>query len=298
MADRNLSVRRLLRPIGHGLEALVAMVVMAVFAMLPVDAASALGGWLARAVGTRLGITNRAIRNLRRALPGLDDRQIEAAIGGMWDNLGRVFAEYPHLTKIGQHRIELAGTEHLEPVRAEGVPCIFFTGHLGNWETIVLGLHKAGLRFHQVYRTLNNPIVEALMGRLRNLSKEELIPKGRAGARRIVAILKDGKRLGMLVDQKMNDGVSVPFFGRPAMTAPGLAQLSKRFGAVAIPVRLERLDGCHFRVTFHAPLDVPDSGDRAADIETMMTSVNRMLEQWITERPDQWLWLHRRWPDS
>jgi KDO2-lipid IV(A) lauroyltransferase len=298
MADRNNPLQRLLRSVSHGLEALATLAAMAVFAILPVDTASALGGRVARAIGSRLGISNRATRNLRRALPDLTDHQVEAAITGMWDNLGRVFAEYAHLNKIREHRIELVGIEHLEQVRADGVPCIFFTGHLGNWETIVLGLHKAGLRYHLVYRILNNPIIEAVMGRLRNLSTEELIPKGRNGARRIVSILKDGKRLAMLVDQKMNDGVSVPFFGRPAMTAPGLAQLSKRFGTVVIPVRLERLSGCHFRVTFHPPLEVPDSGDRTADIVTMMTHVNHMLEQWITERPEQWLWLHRRWPDS
>ena len=101
----------------------------------------------------------------------------------------------------------------------------------------------------------------------------------------------------MLVDQKMNDGIAVPFFGRAAMTAPALAQLGLRYRCPVVPVRLERLAGCRFRVTIHPPLSFPDTGDQAADVRTTMTAVNALLEGWIRAGPEQWLWLHRRWPD-
>jgi KDO2-lipid IV(A) lauroyltransferase len=96
----------------------------------------------------------------------------------------------------------------------------------------------------------------------------------------------------------MNDGIAVPFFGRDAMTAPALARLALRYDCPVIPTRLERIGGCRFRLTFHAPLVVETSGDRRRDVASIMTEVNRRIEGWIRDRPGQWLWLHRRWPEG
>jgi len=101
----------------------------------------------------------------------------------------------------------------------------------------------------------------------------------------------------MLVDQKMNDGIPVPFFGRDAMTAPALARLALRFDCAVVPVRVDRLARARFRITAEPPLPLPRSGERARDTAALMRSVNAVLERWIRERPDHWLWLHRRWPD-
>ena len=101
----------------------------------------------------------------------------------------------------------------------------------------------------------------------------------------------------MLTDQKMNDGIPVPFFGRPAMTAPALAVLALRFDCVVLPARVERLGGAHFRLTVFPALPLPRSGDSHADAATLMARVNAILETWIRERPEQWFWVHRRWSD-
>jgi KDO2-lipid IV(A) lauroyltransferase len=102
--------------------------------------------------------------------------------------------------------------------------------------------------------------------------------------------------MAMLVDQKMNDGISVPFLGLDAMTAPAVAQLAYRYECPLVPGRVERLGGAHFRVSFYPPLEKPDSGDRQADIEALMGMVNATLGDWVRERPEQWLWIHNRWP--
>src|SRR6185437_12707464 len=125
----------------------------------------------------------------------------------------------------------------------------------------------------------------------------ELIPKGALGSRRAVAALRRGGHLSMLADQKLNDGIAVPFFGRPAMTAPALASLALHYDCAVLPARVERLGGARFRLTIHPPLQMPRSGDRAADAAALMAAVNATLESWIRERPEQWFWLHRRWPD-
>jgi KDO2-lipid IV(A) lauroyltransferase len=289
-------------PVGwsYRIEAWLAALLFGGFGLLPLDRASALGGALARAIGPRLGLTKRARLNLRRALPELDAAQTEAIIRGMWDNLGRVAAEYPHLRKIkvfaGDGRVETRGLEHLDRALAAGRRVILFSGHLANWEIAALAGGQYGLDIAQIYRAANNPLVDRLVGRLRG-DQGELIPKGAVASRRAVAALRRGGHLSLLVDQKMNDGIAAPFFGRDAMTAPALALFALHYDCDVLPVRIERIDGAHFQLTVYPKLVVPGSGDRDADVLALMTEVNRTLEGWIRERPEQWFWLHRRWSD-
>lgn len=281
-------------------------VIYFVFRALPLDAASALGGALARLVGPRLGLSRRARRNLERTFPGIDAAAIEATVVEMWDNLGRLAAELPHLPRIkvfdddpirGRRRVDATGFEHLDAAAKSGKPIIFFTAHIGNWEIAPLLSMRRGLPLHVVYRSANNKWADRLFLAGRRDVVGGLIPKGAEGARLMLKALQQGKALGMLVDQKMNDGIAVPFMGRMAMTAPALAQLALRFDCIVLPAWVERLGGARYRVTIQPPLPLPDSGDRHADILALMTAVNATMEEWIRAKPGQWLWLHKRWPD-
>lgn len=284
----------------HRIEALGATLFFAAMRALPIDAASAVGGCLARVVGPRLRISARARRHLSAALPDLPAAEIERVLRGMWDNLGRVAAEYPHLRQIRVFapggRVETVGAEHLDRAIAAGRPVIVFGGHLGNWEIAALAAGQYGIDVAQVYRAANNPLVDRMIARFRG-SDSEFIAKGAVASRRALAALRRGAHLTLLVDQKLNDGIAVPFFGRPAMTAPALAQLALHFDCTVLPARVERLRGAHFRLTVYPALTVPQSGERAADVASLMAAVNRTLEDWIRERPEQWFWVHRRWPD-
>lgn len=306
MADRSPWQRWISRHIGHPCETAGLHVVHFVLRSLPLDAASALGGAAARWVGPRLRVSRRARRNLERVFPGLDAAQIEAIIREMWDNLGRVAAEMPHLPQIkvfdtdpvgGPRRVEVAGLEHLDAARHRGRPVIFFTAHIGNWEIGPLLSSRLGVPLHVVYRSANNPWADRLFLSGRREVVSGLIPKGAEGARLTLKALQSGQALGMLVDQKMNDGIAVPFMGRDAMTAPALAQLALKFDCVVVPVWVERRGGAYYRVTIEPPMAIERSGDRHADIKALMTRVNARMEAWIRKRPGQWLWLHRRWPD-
>jgi Kdo2-lipid IVA lauroyltransferase/acyltransferase len=298
MADGKPVVRRLGRGAVHAVEAVLAGLVYGLFWLLPTGFASALGGWLGRTIGPRLGITRRAARNLRGAFPELGEAQVSGILVEMWGNLGRVMGEFPHIERIVRERLEIVGADGLSAVRRKAVPCIYFSGHLGNWELFPLAARRVGDPVVQVYRPANNRLVDAMLRHVRRVDPDDLMPKGRRGARGAIAALRAGRSLGMLVDQKMNDGIPVPFFNRDAMTAPALAELALRHGCLLIPVRIERLGGCQFRLTIAAPLEVPPSGDRRRDVAAIMEAVNRLLESWIRDRPGQWLWLHRRWPDS
>ena len=287
-------------PWSDRIEAGGAALFFAAMGALPIDAASALGGALARHIGPWLGVSKRARRNLRAALPELSAREIERVLRGMWDNLGRVAAEYPHLPRVrifpAGGRVETSGIEHLDRAIAAGRPVIIFGGHLGNWEIAARAAGQYGIDVAQIYRAANNPLVDRMIARFRGTGSE-FIPKGAIASRRALAALRRGAHLTLLVDQKLNDGIPVPFFGRPAMTAPALALLALHFDCAVLPARVERLQGAHFRLTIHPPLPLPKSGERAADVAGLMEAVNRTLETWIRERPEQWFWLHRRWPD-
>jgi len=284
----------------HRLQAGAAKTAWALFRLLPVDVASAAGAALLSLIGPWLRAHKVADRNLRRAFPEKSDAEIRAILRGMWRNLGRTLGELPHIDRIvaDPRRVTLDGQPHIDALRDDGRAGFMFAGHLANWEMAALSVaQRGGLPLHLFYRAPNNPLVEDFFRRIRRGAAGELLPKGRTGARRSVELLKSGEHIGMLVDQKMNDGIPVPFFGRDAMTAPALAQLALRFGLPIVPVQVVRTGGCRFHVTVNPPLDVPATGDRHADIEETMRRVNAMLEGWVRAHPEQWLWVHRRWPD-
>jgi KDO2-lipid IV(A) lauroyltransferase len=235
------------------------------------------------------------------AFPDKPKDEIEDLISQMWDNLGRTVTEYPLLNRIrvGGHspHVKLVGDEYLELLRDDDKPGLLFTGHLGNWEIPAICISARGLPQHFVYRAPNNPYVEKLFKR-RHLIDCTPIPKGARGARVALKALSQGGHLGMLVDQKMNDGIPAPFFGHDAMSAPALAQFALKFKCPVIPVRVERLQGPNFCITCYPPLEIIPSGDKQADILAITTRVNSVLESWIREQPAQWLWLHNRWPDN
>lgn len=287
----------LIRKFGYPIEAVLLHGASALFRSLPLDRASALGGWIGRIFGPRLAANRIARRNLTRVFPEKPAAEIEAILTGMWDNLGRTIAEYPHLDRIGSERVEFVGGEHADALRDDGKGGIIVGGHLGNWEVQTIAARKRGLEAAVVYRAPNNPYVDDLLVALRGAATDTQIPKGPNGARALLRLLANGGHVGMLIDQKMNDGIPLPFFGRDAMTAPAAAQLSLRFGIPLCVVFTERLDGANFRVTLFPPQACPTSGDRNADSRILMERLNRVLEDWIRERPAQWLWLHRRWPD-
>lgn len=274
----------------------------ALFRVLPLDTASAFGGWLGRHLGPRFSVHRRAAGNLARAMPDLGPAEQARVLDGMWDNLGRVLAEYAHLGEMRQSRpgrrdrIELVGSEHVDAVRASGKPVIFFSAHFGNWELPSLMAVTQGLPLVHVYRAANNPLTEALLQRLRKPVGGRHIPKGAEAAREMIRALKRKEPLALLVDQKLNNGIAVPFFGRDAMTAPAIAEFALRFGCLVVPVHTERLGGAYFRVTVEAPMTFTPTGDNTADVYNALLTINRIIEGWIRDRPDHWFWVHRRWP--
>lgn len=284
----------------HPLEALAATVVWGLFRILPVDAASAVGGWLARTVGPSLKLSQRARANIRRAFPGIKDDDAERIVVDMWDNLGRTVAEFPHIGSFrfdgDNPRVRINGLQHLIDFRDDGQPGFYLSAHLGNWELAPMTAHVHGVPSAFVYREANNRLVEGLYMSGRRQYRDMMIPKGAEGAKQMIKALREGRHVGIMADQKMNDGIAVAFFGIDAMTAPALAQLALRFNCPVIPARVIRDGGCRFTVEISAPIYAEDSGDKTQDVAAFMARTNAIIEDWVKENPGQWLWLHNRWP--
>lgn len=283
-------------------EAALMRALLGVLRRLSIDRASAIGGAIGRAIGPHLGVTRHARKNLRACFGEKPDAEIAQIIRAMWDNLGRTAFEYAHLDNFRFYekdsRIEVRGLRHVDQVVAAGKGAIFVSGHFANWELLSSGLAQRGLPVMTVYRAASNPLADEIITGLRgSLGALRQAPKGPGGARLLLSWLGQRNYVAMLVDQKMNDGVKAIFFGRPAMCPPAAAQLARRFGCPIVFASIRRTGGAHFIVEVQEPFFVNESKDRATDILAGVNETNRRLEDFIRQYPEQWLWLHRRWPD-
>ena len=292
-----------MRRLADRLEATALRAVMGLLRRLGPVRSSNLGGWIGRTIGPHLSVSRIGDRNLRLAMPELDAPARARIVRAVWDNLGRTVAELPHLPDLVRTPAgpgwEVAGEEHVQALIGSGTPALFFSGHFSNWEMMLPAAAKVGIKVSGVYRAASNPQVDAIMVALRQAALGpgvSMFPKGSAGARAALAHLRQGGSLGLLIDQKMNDGVPVPFFGRPAMMAPAMAQFALRYRIPLMPGRVDRIGPARFRMVCEPPLAVAGTGDRAHDIHTLLLAMNATLERWIRADPASWLWLHRRWP--
>lgn len=287
------------RHLTDRLEAAGFGLMLALFRRLGLDRASSFGGWLGRWIGplTRAHATARA--NLRAAFPDQSPDWIARTLARMWDNLGRVIAEYPHLPQILAERVELRGVENLVMMREDGLPGICWSGHLGNWELVPLLAAQHGVPLTSIYRAPNNPRVDRLVRAVRTASgmPVDLVPKGAQGAKQLMGALKRGDHIGLLIDQKLNEGTAIDFFGRPAMTSTAIAQFALHFNCPVVGGRVERIGGAWFRAIVSEPKLYPQGSTKDPEaVRVILEDVQRDLEGWIRKAPEQWLWPHRRWP--
>jgi KDO2-lipid IV(A) lauroyltransferase len=289
-----------LQKLRYGAEAAIFLAFMGLFRVIGLDAASAMGGFIGRNIFALTGATGRARDNLAMAFPEKSEAEREAIIRVMWDNLGRTVAEYAHLDKFDidgpASRIVVHNRDVLTARRGQGV--LILSGHFANWEIMPITGAELGVDGAIVYRPPNNPYVDRYIARARAIKGyAEQISKHN-GVKRIFTLLRGGKAILLLADQKTNEGIPVPFFGRHAMTTPAPAALALKLKAPVVLASNKRLGGARFAVTVHPPLAFEPSGDEEADTRALTLAINRKLEEIVRADPGQWLWIHRRWPTA
>jgi KDO2-lipid IV(A) lauroyltransferase len=265
--------------------------------------ASNLAGGVARLIGPLLPVSRVADDNLRAAMPALDAAARRKIVRGVWDNLGRTIGELPHLGDLRPTAsgpgYAVRGGEILTALAEAGGPAMMASAHIGNWEMLPVICAAYGVRASSLYRAAANPLVDAAIMQWRQRAMPQPVPmfaKGAAGGRAAASHLARGGYLGILMDQKLNDGIEAVFFGMKAMTAPAAAAFALHFKAPLLTGHVERLGPARLLLVVNPALPVPATGSRKGDILALTQSVNDEFERWITARPDSWLWLHRRWP--
>jgi Kdo2-lipid IVA lauroyltransferase/acyltransferase len=288
------------RMLRYRLEAAAFFTGIGFFRLFPVDVASNIGGWIGRRLGGLMGIASRARRNLDAAYPDMPAAGKAAILTEMWDNLGRVLAEYAHLDAIhatgDTPRIELAGADIVRAAYDSGKGVIMVSGHFANWEVMPFALRDHGGTGGTMVRPANNPYVNRWLEKMRSRNGlSEMIPKGAQAAWTTVGLLRKGKIVCMLIDQRASEGILVPFFGRDVQTTPAPSALALKMNCVVIPACNERIGPARFRLTAYPPIAPEKTGDLQRDILAHTAALTRFIEDRIRERPGQWLWIHKRW---
>jgi Kdo2-lipid IVA lauroyltransferase/acyltransferase len=262
-------------------------------------------GRIAQLIGPRLREQRIGRANLTAAFPEKSPAEIEAILAGVWDNLGRVGAEFAHIDRIWDYveahpetsRIELSDRTHelFYQLRLDGKPALIFASHLANWEMPALAAVAHGLDTAILYRRPNIASADRIIQEMRQVKMGTLIPAGRNAPLQLAEALRNGQHVAMLVDQWWSNGVEVTFFGRKTRANPTLARLLRQVECPVHGVRIIRLPNHRFRAELSEEVTPVRDAKGEIDIQGTMQAVTSVVEGWIREYPEQWLWLHRRW---
>jgi KDO2-lipid IV(A) lauroyltransferase len=260
---------------------------------------------LGRRIGPWLPEHRTGRRNLRSAFPDKSSDEIERILIGVWDNLGRFTADFAHLDRItvfdpsnpvpADIEYSPEALARFEALRASKKPALLFAAHLANWELPALIAHRYGIDAVVLYRRPNLGGVADAAIAIREGAMGDLIPTDRFAPVTLGAALADGRNVGMLVDQYHSRGVPITFFGQPTRANPLLARLVRQLNCPIHGTRIIRLPDNRFRGDVTEAIEPARTADGDIDIAGTMQIVHNVIECWIREYPDQWLWLHRRW---
>jgi len=271
--------------------------------LFPMDSAIGVFERFARWLGPKLKRHQVALDNLALAFPEKSIEEREKIAIESWAQMARGLLEYGYLDVIfdldedGQdsEHIEIINAEQFVKLRDDGLPAIVFTGHLANFELMPMAAAKFGLQIKSLFRAPNNKYVAKRIANARKDVSGNLIASRQGASFELMGALERGDHVGILIDQKFRRGINVPFFGHDAPSNPLLAKLARRYDCPVHGARTIRLPDGRFRLEITEELDLPRTEDGDIDIRGTTELVNKVVEGWVREYPEQWLWIHRRW---
>ena len=274
--------------------------------LLGINYASSLGGQLAKCFGPLTILDKRALNNLKKVFPQANQKKLTQIRLGMWENLGRTLAELAFANKLNPYknkginsyknkpRFSIIGEMYIDDLN-NNWGGILFSAHIGNWEICPLITTRKNLETTSIYRHANNPINETVIQWLRK-GICYYAPKGPTGAKAIFKVLRNKKYAAVLADQKLNEGKLINFLGHPAKTATAIAELSIKLSLPIVPVHVIRVKGPTFKYVAEKPIPIPNKKlDHEEKVLYILNRVNEIMEKWILNNPEQWLWIHNRW---
>ncbi len=293
-------MKQLIKKIRYFFELIAVRIGLFIFSVLGLKNASNFGSFLARKVGKLISVHNLAKDNISKALPKLGESKIDQILDDMWDNLGRIAGEFIYSCKFDKDKIANYLTsddktlENIKHIKKNYNGGIIFSGHIGNWEVGPKFFLHHGINVKTVYRPLNNEAVDKITSQIRNIG---LIAKNTQGNKQIIKEIKDGNYIIILVDQKISDGIDVPFFHDQALTSSSIAKLALKYDIPLIPARSIRI-GKEFKFKIQVDKSIEFKKEKNISEEQVFSltkKINKKLESWIKEYPAQWFWVHNRW---
>ena len=266
-----------------------------IFKLLGLKFSSYISGKLFQIVGPFFRSKKIIELNLKNVYPELDSRNKKKIINGMWNNYGRVFAEYIFIKDFRKNKYEniiIEGKEVLDQIKKDKKQVIFISGHFGNFELMAMEIEKSGINLAAIYRPLNNIFLNKVMEKIRkDYICENQIKKGVGGLKNLMKLIKKNFSIALMLDQRVSEGIKVNFFKKGAYTTTIPAQLVKKFDIPIVPVSIKRYENVKFKMTIHQPINFKET----ETIEIITEKLNKILEKMVIENPQEWIWTHNRW---
>lgn len=276
------------------MQAVILRIVYKLFEHLPWGVVAGIGSGLGAVCAVLPLRVNRLAReNIRRGLKISCPHTVRRIHFSAACNLGKTLCLLPKVYTLPVQELDKHVVIEGHTLLEQHADALFLTAHIGNWEVLCRKMGDLAPRAAHVYRRSNNAGVDALIRRYREKSGSMQIPKGQEGARMLINTMQKTAWVGMLVDQKMNDGIEATLLNLPAKTAPALAELARKYNKTILPVCvMYKKSRVHIMV--EPPLVQHKSDNRTADVAATMQAANDLLSGWIKEYPEQWLWWHDR----
>ncbi len=267
-----------------------------IFKILGPKISSNLGGKIFEKIGPLFRSKKIIHSNMKNAIPKIDNEYLNKLTNLMWNNYGRIFAEYIFIKDFRQGKlssnIKIDGHEILDEIIKKKKQVVFISGHLGNFELMAMHLEKTGIKLSAIYRPLNNIFLNPIMEKIRKkyICKNQ-IKKGIGGMKKLIKLKKNNYSTALMIDQRVSEGIKSNFFNNQALTTTIPAQLVKKFNIAVVPVQIERVEDINFKISIHEAIYF----DKDKTIQNITDKLNQELEKMILTNPDQWIWSHNRW---
>ena len=282
--------------IKYFLQFLIIITLFVIFKILGIKISSFISGKLFELIGPFFRSKKIIDENIKRAFPKIEHDEITKIKSSMWNNYGRVFAEYMFIKNFRNNSLNkniiVEGKEILEDIKKNNKKVIFISGHFSNFELMAMQIEKFGIKLATIYRPLNNIFLNSIMERIRKkyICKNQ-IKKGIGGLKELMKLNKNDYSTALMIDQRVSEGSKVNFFNEKAFTTTIPAQLIKRFNISIVPIFIERFDDIKFEMTVHRPINFSDDNS----IEDITENLNGIIEKMIIKNPKNWIWSHNRW---
>ena len=282
--------------IKYFFQFLLVIISFLIFKLLGPNLSSNLSGKIFEKIGPLFRSKKLIYSNIKRAMPNINDDKLKIIAKSMWNNYGRVFAEYIFIKdyRFGKltSNIKVIGQDILDEIVKSKKQVIFISGHLSNFELMAMRIEMSGVNLCAIYRPLNNIFLNKVIENIRKkyICKNQ-IKKGIGGLKNLIAFKKKNFSTALMIDQRVTEGIFSNFFKKKASTTTIPAQLIKKFEIPVVPIYIERTKSINFKITIEKPLIF----EKDASIQFITDELNKILESMIVKKPEQWIWSHNRW---